>query len=233
MSKMTMTLEEIAATSPWVDYRSAISDTLLITFSSVQTQRGKFTPYVAVNDLPFCILRVNCPDSIWYIGGIPETDQMPGMLCRVINDFIHRMGFRKVVMFGGSKGGFGALDIGLRIRSDIIISTGAETVFGHPEGYAVNYVAPRRIDRANNNIANWPAARQSRPRTLHLLFGVNTKIDHLFAAQAKHLLGVEPVFLADCEHSVPQFVAKHYSLSKMIANLACSGQDAFLQAHRI
>lgn len=226
-------LPEVFAQSPWVDYRDIGADTLLITFSSVLTPRGKCTPYVAVNELPFDILRFNCPDSTWYVGGIPETDLLPGAFTRMLDEFIRQNRYRKVILFGGSKGGFGALDIGLRIRSDVIISTGPETLFGHPHGYAVNYVSPARIERAKRRIAGWPEANLSRKRALHILFGNNAKVDRLFAAEATRLLGVDCIMIAGCDHSVPQFVAQRYSLSRMIANFAESGTDAFIAAHTI
>jgi len=221
-------IPEVFLNNPWIDFNDVVSDTLLITFSSAATPIGKFTPYLAVAGLPYSVLRVNCPDPFWYVGGIPQTDMVPNGFENALNDFIVNNNFKKVVVFGGSKGGFGALDIGLRIKSDVIISTGAETVFGHPDGYAVWHVPPPRIDRARRRIIMWPALVSATERKIHVFYGATSPIDRVFALEAKLLLGCEPIVLRGCGHSVPQFVADNYSFSKFIFEFAECGKSDFV-----
>jgi hypothetical protein len=225
------TLPETFVASPWIDFRDSQSDVLLVTFSSAATQKGKFTPYIAVNDLPYSILRVNTPDRLWYIGGIPETDLQPGRFEAIIDEIILGYGFRRVIFYGGSKGGFGAIDIGLRVKSDIIISTGAETIFGHTNGYARKVVPLLRMEIARRRIDEWPILSQNRTRKIHVLYGWESNVDREFAQVVRRLLAVEPIMLRGCGHSVPEFISKKSKLSTVIADLSANGESAFITQH--
>lgn len=224
-------LPRLLRDNPWIDYRHADSDVLLVTFSSIATAKGKFTPYLAVNDLPWSILRVNTPDALWYVGGIPETDAYVGLFEALLSELIANGKFRRVYFFGGSKGGFGAIEFGLRVKSDVIIATGTETVFGHPSGYAIHHVPTPRIERARKRMEDWSTLMLERDRRVHILYGWESEVDRIFAAEARRLLGVKPIVLRGCGHSVPQFIAEKAKFNSVIFELAESGESRFINEH--
>jgi pimeloyl-ACP methyl ester carboxylesterase len=219
--------------SEWVDYKTSGSKTLLITFSPVDVPKGRFAPFKAVQDLPYSILRFNNPSEQWYVGGIPETDLRVGGLEKPIEALIKRDGYERIAVFGGSMGGFGALDIGLRINSDIIIATGAETIFGSPRGYAAWRLTPARITRARFRMESWRNAFDARRPRVYCIYGEVPKVDLLFASKIQMMLGIMPVILGQCGHSVPQFIERHYKLGSLISNLVEAKYEPFIAQHRI
>lgn len=219
--------------SPWVNLRRAASPDLLITFSPVGVPEGKFVPYSSVDSVPWNILRVNAPNDSWYVGGIPETAHELGLFEATLDRFIAASGFRHVYLFGGSMGGFGALDFGLRIASDAILATGAETLMGHPNGFARWRASEESIMRARRRIEEWPGLAAGSGRRLHVIYGAASPIDVLFADQARKLLGVEPTMLRECEHSVPQFAQARGGFASFMVNMLTTGTDDLVTTYRI
>jgi hypothetical protein len=216
----------------WCNFRPNSSKTLLITFSPLKVERGKFFPFRSVNHLDYDILRFNCPDSQWYVGGIPTTDRIGRSFEELLCDFIEQRSYEHVALFGGSKGGFAALDFGLRIPADTILATGAETLFGTKRGFCHKYLDKDGILRGQQRISEWPSLAAKSNARIMMLYGGHGKIDLIFAAWAWKLLQREPIVL-DCDHRVPVYLEKNVSIATVIKSVIETGGNNFISDNRI
>lgn len=215
--------------SPWCDFRNSDSDTLLVTFSCMNIKRGKFNPYKAVNTLPYDILRFNCQNNLWYNSNfISKNFQLED----AINSFIQLKKYSKVVFFGGSMGGFAALDYGIRCQADTIISCGAETIFGVKGGYAHSIVQKDTIRDIRRRIKEWPILFDKVKTKIFALFSIEVLIDILFGFRLERILEIQTHFML-CDHSVPNYIAGNYNLPTLLKNLSEQGKDAFLEEKAI
>ncbi len=206
----------------WCDFRCLGSDTLLVTFSPINVAPGLFSPFKAIERLDYDILRFNGPNSQWYIGGIPTTDDGEDTFERLIGQFISSRGYERVALLGASKGGFAALDFGLRIPCQAIIAAGAETLMGLKGAYATNWVCEERLARGRRRIAEWPTLVQNCKAKKLILYGGRTLVDRLLAAWAWKMLHEPPKIIA-CDHQVFVHLNKTIGLATVVSSMMANG----------
>lgn len=151
-------------------------DTLVIVFSQVRVPAGKFGLERLYARTRHACLFLNDIENGWYLGlerGIHTT----------IDNALAQTGARKVVYYGSSMGGYGALVTGLTRQDGDIHAFGPELRTGCPGSQSRDYGIPANDPR----LFDWQKApRPAFP--VHLYFGVYDPVDAVNAATAAQVL---------------------------------------------
>lgn len=196
------------------------SDTLLVAFSSWNTSPGRFRPFRALVPLPYALLFVNCPDNAWYLGGIPglgaTVDAVSGALAQLAGSG----GYRRVVTYGSSMGGFGALLHGLVLGAHVIVTHGAESILGLRGSRSARGIGdPALIREGRRRVRGW---RRSVPRhagEIRYLVGETDLQDTLHARYFEKLTGRRAFAVRGAAHDVERFAAVHGGLARHLQAL--------------
>ena len=202
------------------------SDTLLVTFSSMDTPPNRFRPYRVPASLPYSNLFVNCPSNEWYLGDIPGLGRCPEETLDSLGRLVDRSGCRRVVTYGGSMGGFGAVLFGFGLGADLIVAHGGESIIGLRGSHSGREINdPILLTRARKAVRSW---RHSGPRfrgELHAFFGETDIQDGIHAKYLHKLTGVRPKSVRGAAHDVERFIDETYGLARHLREIV-SGQGA-------
>ncbi|WP_346893422.1 hypothetical protein [uncultured Roseibium sp.] len=151
-------------------------DTLVIVFSQVRVPAGKFGLERLFARTRHACLFLNDIENGWYLDlerGIHST----------IDSALARTGARKVVYYGSSMGGYGALMTGLTRQDGDIHAFGPELRAGYPGSQSHDY----GITADDPRLFDWQKA-PCPAFSVHLYFGVYDPVDATNAAAAARLL---------------------------------------------
>lgn len=194
---------------------------LVISFSSVDLPARKFSTSRALNEVNANLLLVNCPRNSWYINSVFETttNWKENILeIKKIVSKVTRKGSR-VICYGGSMGGYGALLYGLHLNADYIFATGVEHLFFIEGGNTKRFFK----DRVNYSIPDiHEAAKEFKGKAL-LVYGELFIPDILCANDLKGISNLDIVTLKNKPHSLPPFFHNKYGLQNIINEILESG----------
>lgn len=152
------------------------SDTLVIVFSQVRVPAGKFGLERLFARTRHACLFLNDTANGWYLG-------LESGIHSAIDEALARTGATRIIYYGSSMGGYGALATGLTHRDGDIHAFGPELRAGYPGSQSRDYgIAPD-----DPRLFDW----QQTPRPalpVHLYFGVYDPVDAINAATAAQLL---------------------------------------------
>lgn len=207
------------------------SETLLVSFSSIDTPPHRFRPYRVPMSLPYSKLFVNCPDNQWYLGGIPSLGRCPSETIDSVRRLVGMSGCRRVVTYGGSMGGFGSILFGLDLGADLIIAHGAESIVGLRGSHSGREIRDAKlIERGRGLVRSW---RQAVPRfggTLHSFFGETDMQDGIHATYFHKLTGVCPLSVRCAAHDVERYIANTYGLERHLREIIEGHAEKFISA---
>ncbi|AYN12311.1 tetratricopeptide repeat protein [Pseudomonas putida] len=104
----------------------------VVSFSSVNTEPGRFKPFKIVAEATCNIIFVNDNGNNWYINGISGVSDSYAESARIIIDLGRKIGNGKVITLGTSMGAFGALLYAAAGDADACFSFGPEVLLDLP-----------------------------------------------------------------------------------------------------
>ena len=127
---------------PFGDYillRQNGSRRLIMAFSGIGCERGKFSYFQTFAASPHDILLLNSPGNGWFFGGIPLSADSGDMSLQSTLAFLHALAaeYDEVILFGGSMGGYGALLYGSFFPNAHVLSLAPEIYPGIRQGHFV------------------------------------------------------------------------------------------------
>lgn len=190
----------------------------------MNTPYGKFVPYKAVNNLPYDKLRLRSENSDWYAPySVSSSEKTEEIIC----NFLKQKKYEQIIVYGGSMGGYAAIDYGLRINADIIISCGAELLFGFKNTFSVNCVKKETAKTLNRRINEWKKFITKKSLILSI-YSANNIQDLFNSFKFYRKTSIKPVYW-DCDHSIPTYINSNYRLDTFIKNIADSRTDLFFK----
>lgn len=202
------------------------SDTLLVSFSPVGTPVHRFRPYRVPMALPYSILFVNCPANQWYLGEIPFLGGCPSETLDSVRRLIAASECRRVVTYGGSMGGFGAMLFGFELDADVIVAHGSETIVGLPGSHSHRELrGSMLVERGREVVRSWRDLVPGFGGTLHSFFGETDLQDGIHANYFRKLTGIRPFSVRCAAHDVERFIADRYGLDRHLRE-TIEGEDA-------
>jgi pimeloyl-ACP methyl ester carboxylesterase len=151
-------------------------DTLVIVFSQVRVPAGKFGLERLFARTRHACLFLNDTANGWYLG-------LESGIHSAIDNALARTGARKIVYYGSSMGGYGALVTGLSRQDGAIHAFGPELRAGQPGSQSRDY----GISADHPDLFNWQKApRPTYP--VHLYFGIYDPVDAINAVTAARLV---------------------------------------------
>lgn len=171
-------------------FREGGSGLLVVVFSQVRVPSGKFGLERLFARTRHDCLFLNDSENGWYLGLEEDIDA-------AIDDARHRSTARKILYYGSSMGGYGALVAGLRRLDGAVHSFGAELNAGAPgsqsRDYGIMPENPRLFDFAQAGIdPQWP---------VHLYYGIHDPVDAVNAACAAQVLPTARLHLLHSCHA--------------------------------
>ncbi|MCW2270603.1 Tetratricopeptide repeat protein [compost metagenome] len=100
----------------------------IISFSAINTPRGKFKPYKTVVEANANVIFVNDCDNSWYQNGVVGVGSSPQEAARALVQMAREIGNGRVVTFGTSMGAFGAMLYAALGNADGCMAFGPEPV---------------------------------------------------------------------------------------------------------
>lgn len=207
------------------------SDTLLVSFSSIDTPPNRFRPYRMPALLPYSVLFVNCPSNEWYLGQIPGLGRNPDETLESLGRLVARSGCRRVVMYGGSMGGFGAMLFGFELGADLIVAHGGESIIGLKGSHSGREIRdPTLIVRARKAVRSWRHSGRRFRGDLHAFFGETDIQDGIHATYLHKLTGLRPKSVRGAAHDVERFIDETYGLARHLREIISGQATRFVAA---
>ncbi|MBD1549519.1 hypothetical protein [Roseibium aggregatum] len=152
-------------------------DTLVVVFSQVRVPAGKFGLERLFARTRHACLFLNDTANGWYLG-------LESGIQSAVDEALTQTGATRVIYYGSSMGGYGALVTGLTRRDGAIHAFGPELRAGYPGSQSRDYGTAADDPR----LFDFQQASQSYAFPVHLYFGVYDPVDAINAAAAAHLL---------------------------------------------
>jgi hypothetical protein len=195
------------------------SGTLVIAFSAWNTPAGSFRPYRLLLSLPYSLLFVNCPANAWYLTGIPGLGPSPAATAVALRSLIGASGCRRVVTYGGSMGGFGAVEFGLDLAVDRIVAHGVDALFGLAGSRSRRGIGDRSLLAAGMaEVRSWREKAARFGGQIHLLIGETDIQDGLHAAYFRKLTGIRPRVVRGANHLLERFIEAEYGFARFFVD---------------
>lgn len=121
------------------------SKTLLVICSSLDTRRPNFTFWKLAQKLECNCLFLNSPMTHWYRTGVIGIDNGIDGVSEKISNIKKQLEIERLLFFGVSMGGYGAILFGSLSKADHIIAFSVEPLLGMPGGRTEvtrNYLQP-------------------------------------------------------------------------------------------
>lgn len=213
----------------WAVDRCEGAADVVVSFSAVNTRPGSFMMRRILANFPAQRIYLNCPGNQWYLDGVPGLGDSPQTMAESLSALID--GLRgpggRVLFFGGSMGGYGAMDYGLRCEADLIFAAGAELLLNLPGGISRGHL--------NGRAADQPIIARLRDSgsVILLVYGEDFSSDLYCGAAALPFLNTKSkiVTFAARNHNVTPFLARRYDYRVLFRgllqgrNLAFSSDD--------
>lgn len=187
------------------------SDTLFIVFSAIGTQKNKFSFFKSFSEVLCHKIFVNTANNDWYQNGNPDFNS-PTKLLRHLKLEIARLKPSRVIAFGTSMGGYGALLYGSLLKCTEIIVFSSETILCLDASRSKKYNV-----QINHKIPDIKQSIQNAKKTkIYLIVGESDIVDLYCAAHIKNLSNVKITSLRRIGHETPRYIHDNISFSKYI-----------------
>ncbi|WP_417688681.1 hypothetical protein [Roseibium sp.] len=160
---------------------------LVVVFSQVRVPAGKFGLERLFAGTRHNCLFLNDTGNQWYVGLDEEIDA-------VIDEAVSQVQPTRIIHYGSSMGGYGALLTGLRRRDGEIHAFGPELRPGRPGYQSTDYGVPSCVHDIH------PSGQQF-PHHLHLYFGCFDPVDAAGAAETAQLFPEADLHLVKSSHA--------------------------------
>lgn len=190
---------------------------LLVIFSALDVPHGSFSWYKASAGLDTDVLLLNCPDNGGFLGGIPGLGGSIEEAARSIGVLVARYQATgaRVVFFGGSMGGPGAIAYAGIAGPDQVILIASELLFNVAGGLSQRFLGAHR--HWLDNPAGFDALSRVYRGDVLLIAGANMVSDARCARHYQMLhQSARVVFLADVYHHAGNCLATGRYLAPLI-----------------
>lgn len=189
-------------------------DTTVVVFSSINVPRGKFSCSRAFDNKVYNYLFINCPNNSWYLNNIFPNCYSFKENCEYLKRFlVNKLGEEhKIITYGGSMGGYGALVFGLAIKADYVIATGVEHKLMIGGGNSTRFLKAK----INGLIPNVHDLLKDFNGRAFIIYGENYMPDILCAFDLKDTQ-IELVTLKNKPHSIPPYIESKFGLTNFIS----------------
>ena len=201
--------------SPYVlAHQHPTSPHVVVAFSSVDTPTGKFGYSRTLRSVDASIVFLNCPDSRWYLDGVPGLGADPVEAAAALRKLVDRLRGPdgRVVVIGSSMGGYGAVVYGALAGVDFVFAASVE--------FILNIEGGTSIQRLKGRQPVFPAIRilAEAKVPMLILYGERAFPDMVCAHHAAFALSGSPVAiqsLKNLPHSVPLHLHARYGIGKL------------------
>ncbi|MEM1416460.1 MAG: hypothetical protein AAGH15_16235 [Myxococcota bacterium] len=131
-------------------------DSLLLVFSNIQVPAGRFAGRRALAQHPGAVLYLNCPDNAWFLQGIPGLGHDLASTAEALRQLVAELAPSRLVAFGDSMGGSGALVFGDALGADVVVALSPELELTQAGSYFLKHAPDGAL------AADWPAWPGSR-----------------------------------------------------------------------
>jgi hypothetical protein len=193
------------------------SNRTIIAFSAINCPVGKFHGSRALQDVDCNMVFINCPRNSWYLDGIPGLGGNIEDAAEALRGLLVKFGLSdtRIMTWGGSMGGYGAVVFGSLLNAEAIIATGAEIELLIPGGNSelILKSIQRRIDIEKPDISRILAQANSR---ISLYVGEFFYPDLVSALQVANRPATTITTLRDFGHPLPGYLNDTYGLGEFI-----------------
>jgi hypothetical protein len=189
----------------------------IIAFSAINCPPGKFHGSRALHKADCNLVFLNCPRNSWYLDGIPGLGGSIGDAAQELRKRLDAFGLTKtrMIAWGGSMGGYGAVVFGSLLNVEAIVATGAEMELLIPGGNSelVLKTLQKRVDIESPAMDRVLAQGDAR---ISLYAGEFFYPDLVSALQAADRPATQITTLRDFGHPLPGYLNDTYGLEKFI-----------------
>ncbi|HEY5412818.1 MAG TPA: hypothetical protein VIJ94_19030 [Caulobacteraceae bacterium] len=186
------------------------ADTAVLVFCAADDRAGMPLPMLHrwLSRSPASVIYLRDPLRLGYLGGVPQAGpDLDASLVR-LKALIQELGARRVVCYGNSMGGFGALLYGIELGADAVLSMGGLVNLRSRFNAGLHYVeAAKRIEAAFPDapldLREHYLSAKSPPATW-IAYAEHNWDDRI---HAEHMLGLEGVTLTRIDSSKSHSVA--------------------------
>jgi hypothetical protein len=193
------------------------SNRTIIAFSAINCPVGKFHGSRALQDVDCNMVFLNCPRNSWYLDGIPGLGGSIEDAAEALRGLLVKFGLSdtRIMTWGGSMGGYGAVVFGSLLNVEAIIATGAEIELLIPGGNSelILKSIQKRIDIVKPDMARILAQGNSR---ISLYVGEFFYPDLVSALQVANRPATKITTLRDFGHPLPGYINDTYGLGEFI-----------------
>ena len=201
---------------------------VVVSFSSVGVPMGKFNTSNTLRDIQANIIFINCPQNNWYLGEIPGLGSNYLEVVRALDNIVKTLlaPEGKVLYYGGSMGGYGALLYGCLNNADYVVATGVEFNLHKENGLFFN------LSRDKSVLVHAPDIREIVKYSntkIKLLFGEFSLEDLREVGYISDLTNVTTIGLVNCGHSVPIILNNFIGISNLLTEIVQKGYSKSLK----
>ena len=196
--------------------RTAESKDVLLAFSAVGVSAGKFNGSRALSQFPVNIIYLNC-DRNWYLNGVPGLGSTLEETIESLKEIIYSLAKNegRVIAYGGSMGGYGAVLYACLLEAEMAIATGVEFCL-LIEGGATFGLLDNHVDIERIRSVDLAKIVQSSRTQIYLYYGENYYSDLICGLKVSTLNNVSIATLRNFSHSLPPYIQSSYGLTKFI-----------------
>jgi len=207
----------ISESAFWAVDRCEGAADVVVSFSALNTRPGSFMLRHLLASFPAQRVYLNCPGNQWYLDGVPGLGDSPEATADSLSALIDslRGPGGRVLFFGGSMGGYGAVEYGSRCGADLVLATGVETILNIPTGASAPHLKGRM---PQTPLVDLLAASQV--KTI-LIYGEESASDMMCAIAAAQALkaGSELVTVPHRDHKIPPWLEQKYGFFPLFSGL--------------
>jgi hypothetical protein len=183
---------------PCVRFLKKDSSPLLINFSPVNSSSWKYNGQYFFKDLDFSILFVNDVRSCWYANGVDSLSFNIDGLIKNLKYIIDLLKPEKLVTFGASMGGWGALFFGIKLSANTVIAINPELEMFREGSRTKGIIKPNVHPHSNIKYQ-----LTSPKNDVHLFFSKHDVVDSVFMTEALYFKNKNlHVYEVDSNHVV-------------------------------
>lgn len=187
---------------------------VLLIFSAANVKPGSFLLSNVLSKFKDAsVVFLNSPKKRWYLEGIPglghDIESTAKSLAKLVESLKGPDG--KVIAFGGSMGGYGALLYGCMIEADTVVTAGVET-----DLYIEGGIAERSINPRIESVPNIQALMASAPSTCHFYYGEDCLTDLMCAIRIEDSPKAHVWTFVNRGHPIPPYLHKRYGLDSIL-----------------
>ena len=203
-------------------------DILAISFGTTYTKfEWKKTLEERFSELNLSVLYLFDACDIWYHGIYPGLEgQGPHSLKRWLLEIIETNNFKKVICFGSSRGGYGAIMMGCLINADGVLALSPQTNINSEvsKKYGIeeriknleSITDGYHIDRDEINLKDVVEKYGKNNKTRYKIFyGMNNNLDTIHAKNMESLPNFEFIPINTDSHVIGKYIPKGILFEKM------------------